>query len=487
MSFCSSCGKKLPPKSLFCPKCGKNIKDIKEEKIKDIEAENKTPKDEEDKKETKEENKKSSNSSGPLIGCLIAGIIILIFGFISIFFVLAFVGAKGQPGTIIKPTEVKTPKNLIAKESDKSIDLSWIKSSSNDIIKYNIYKSTKNAKDFSKIASTESNVLNYKDKNVTKGITYYYLVTAENDSKESGNSNQIAFAMTPPPLIPEGITNWQDVLNKYNADSKYAEVLKKVTGLDKNNIEKYVSLEAKGKKLKTALAKGTIITNTTEKYKIIPNFILNQDKEFLTDEKGNPHIMMWCGNPVKLIKKVNWISKTVQAIQNITYNIIYVMPTPVTNIFIYAGQPLNTFVVNVMPNTFGPTVMNPEDTNANNDWPEEDILIDTIDDLENANDQELEAGQQWAAHGKILLEANPHDPAPGESVEMIIQIFPADEGIALDFSVSGTDGYEKSGSLTTNNEGKASFTIPGGGSGVVDTINVKVPSRNDEGSTSYTF
>lgn len=478
MSFCSKCGTKLSKNDTFCSKCGNKTKSD-EKKIN-----NENQEKEENEKEIKKDNQKSSNT---VIGCLVAGIVVLVLFFVSAFFILAFVGAKGQPGTIIKPTEVKTPKNLTASESDKAINLSWAKSDTKDIAKYNIYKSTKNAKDFIKITSTETNVLNYKDENVKKGITYYYLVTAESSQNESGNSNQVAFALTPPPLIPDGVTSWQDVLTKYEADNKYAEVLTKVTGLNKIDIEKYVSLESKGKKLKTTLSKGTIITNTTEKYKIIPNFVLNQDKEFLTDEKGIPHIMIWCGNPIKLIKKVNWVAKTVESIQKITYNIIYIMPVQITNIFIYAGQPLNTFVINVMPNTFGPTVMNPDATDTTDNWPIGETLIDTIDDLGTSIDDDLEAGQQWAAHGKILLEANPHDPAAYEDVTMIIQIFPAEEGVSLDYSVSGTDGYTASGTLTTNHEGKAEFNIPGGASGVVDTISVKVPSREDEGSTSYTF
>ena len=134
--------------------------------------------------------------------------------------------------------------------------------------------------------------------------------------------------------------------------------------------------------------------------------------------------------------------------------------------------------------------MNPEATDTADEWPEGEVLVDTAEDLgvtPAPTGAPLEEGQQWAAHGKILLEANPSDPGPGESVVMTIQIFPAEASVSVEYSVSGTDGYTASGTLTTNAEGKCEFNIPGGAEGVADTINVTVPSRGDTGSTNYSF
>ena len=486
MAFCSKCGAKVASNADFCPKCGGKIK------------EEAPPK--EEPKETKPEEKPiaqtaPSGGGGSKAGwaCGICGILfavgLVIFVILGIL-ALSFIGAKGQPGTVIPATEVKTPLDLKTSETDNSIDLAWKKSATSDVKKYNVYKSDKNGKDYKKVSTIENATLAYKDTAVTKGITYYYVVTAvDSGGKESGNSNQAAGSLTAPPIIPEGVTSWQDVLTKYNADQKYADVLTKVTKLTKSDIEKYVDMEKKGKKMKTTLKKGTVITNTTENYKIIPKYVLPKDKEFLTDDKGNPHIMMLCGNPIKLIKKQNWVANTVQAVQNITYNIIYVFPAPVTNIFINAAQPLSTVVINIFPNTFGPTMEDPDRGVDETGWDPGDILIDTAEDLGVPSDVtgDLEAGQQWAVEGEILLEANPHDPGPGESVNMTIKIFPAQAGVDIEYHVSGTDGYSDNGTKQTDAEGKIEFHIPGGAEGVSDTITVKVPSTGKEGSTTYTF
>lgn len=496
MAYCSECGKKIAKNATFCASCGTKVggekvvekkEEVKEEKVQE-----------------KTQPTPPASGSG-LGGCGVAAIIVailIVLMAIGGFFVLAFVGSKGQPGTIIKPTStasapaIKIPQNLKATESNNTINLAWKNSDTKGVKNYNVYKSVKNGKDYTKLTTLEPNNLNYTDTNIKQGITYYYVVTAQStEGAESGNSNQAYASITPAPIIPQGVTSWKNVLDKYNADQKYANVLTTVTGLSKLDIEKYVSMEAKGKKMTTTLKKGTIITNTTENYKIIPNYILPIDKEFLVDDKGVPHIMMWCGNPIKLINKMTTTGQIVQNIQNITVNIINVFPPAITNVFIFAAQPLNTFVVGVLPNTFGPTVIDPDATDTEDNWPEGEILIDYVDDLfpEGPNGDmdgsktPLEAGQQWAVDGKILLEANPHDPGPGENVTMTIQIFPAEAGVTIEYNVSGTDGYADSGSPTTNAEGKIEFNIPGGAEGITDTINVSVPSKSLSGSTSYSF
>ena len=52
------------------------------------------------------------------------------------------------------------------------------------------------------------------------------------------------------------------------------------------------------------------------------------------------------------------------------------------------------------------------------------------------------------------------------------QITPARSGITLQATVSGTDNYYASHSLQTDSSGRASFSIPAGEPGVVDTLSV---------------
>ncbi len=399
-------------------------------------------------------------SKAPLyIGLFCCGCLGLVIIGLIIFGVLAFMGAKGQPGTVIKPSDVKTPKNLTATGIDQSIDISWQKSGSSNVTKYNVYKSTTSADQYQQIETVESTInLTYKDSNVQKGKTYYYVVTGVSTAgTESGNSNQTFYTLESPPLLPNGVQNWSDVLTKFDSDKKYADLLTKVTGLNRTDIEKFINYESQGKSMKRKLLKGTVIKNTTENYVILDNYTLTEDKWFLTDENGIAHIMVWCGNPMKLIQKYTSWDSFVENLQNITYNIIYIFPAPVTNTIIYASQPLS--------NTLQPqTSPSPTPTS-----------------------DKLEEGEQWAVEGQLLVKAYPVDPKPGETVTITISLAPAEFETEIKYSVSGTDGYTDSGTTLTDGDGKINFTIPGSYEGVVDTIKVTVPSKNLEGSTEYTF
>lgn len=410
--------------------------------------------------------------------CGCCGCLAIVVVGILIFLGLAFLGSKGQPGTIVKPTDVKTPKDLKAAGIDKAINLNWGKSSNSNVAKYNVYKSKTSGSNFEKINTVESTTnLVYADANVQKGQTYYYTVTAvTTDGIESGNSNQASYALTPAALLPNGVQNWQDVLTKFDADQKYSELLTKITGLTRPDIEKLISSETKGKNLKKKLSKGTIITNTTENYKILPNYTLNEDKWFLTDEKGTPLVMVWCGNPIKLIQEMTTLAKFVQTTQNITYNIIYILPAPITNIIIYASEPINDGLDAITPDDlFGPGFSEPE-------HPQDNPNLN-----DGTTDSNLEEGEQWAVHGELLVKADPVDPAAYQSVTMTITLTSGEPNVNITYHVTGTDGYTDSGTKPTNNEGKIDFHIPGGADGIVDTITVDVPDKGLNGSTSYTF
>jgi hypothetical protein len=66
------------------------------------------------------------------------------------------------------------------------------------------------------------------------------------------------------------------------------------------------------------------------------------------------------------------------------------------------------------------------------------------------------------------------DPGPGEGVTVTATTIPPMAGCIISFSIVGTDGYTNSASPTTDANGSATFYIPGGAEGVVDTVTISV-------------
>jgi len=85
----------------------------------------------------------------------------------------------------------------------------------------------------------------------------------------------------------------------------------------------------------------------------------------------------------------------------------------------------------------------------------------------------------------VSATPNPIDPGPGEGVTVTATTIPAVSGCTVSFSISGTDGYSKSESPTTDASGSASFYIPGGAEGVVDTVTISVGAHST--TVVYTF
>ena len=105
------------------------------------------------------------------------------------------------------------------------------------------------------------------------------------------------------------------------------------------------------------------------------------------------------------------------------------------------------------------------------------ILIDVAD---NAADN--------GTAGYILnVYASPSDPGEYQDVTVYIRVYPAGSGARVGFSVSGTDGYANSGTLTVDDEGNASFYIPGGAEGVRDTVSVSIVDSGITKTFSYVF
>jgi hypothetical protein len=87
----------------------------------------------------------------------------------------------------------------------------------------------------------------------------------------------------------------------------------------------------------------------------------------------------------------------------------------------------------------------------------------------------------------LLVVTTPADPGPGESVLVTAQINPAESGVAITMSVTGTDGYSDSLETTTDGSGQATLSIPGGEEGVTDTVTVALPEHGVSQTMSYAF
>jgi len=85
-----------------------------------------------------------------------------------------------------------SPVNLKASASDGRISLSWKKpvEDSATVTAYEIYRSSDVCGPFNKIKKVKKDVLQYADKRVKEGETYYYQVCAERGSGYSGYSNK---------------------------------------------------------------------------------------------------------------------------------------------------------------------------------------------------------------------------------------------------------------------------------------------------------
>jgi len=442
--------------------------------------------------------------SGKKWGCIVAFIAALIIGglltlMVVGFFVLSLIGAGGQPSTIIPPsTEVSgnavpIPTNLNASAAEDKVTLNWSGVQTADLKSYKIYKSLTPGKKYSVAGTIPAGTTIYTDSDVKKGISYYYIATALTaNGAESGNSTETSAIIEAEPLIPEGIYSWADVKKKIDADAKYLELLTKVTKLTKADVEQLVAKEKSGAVLKKTLLEGTIITNSTKDYRLLPNYILKTDRIALTDENGTPYVLTKCGNPMKIQINVSGVATIVKKVQVFVTNIIMVFPPSVTNIFINAGQPANSIAVTISPSfiedIMGPSVVepapeifiDPADLGADYVYSPEALVAAEAS-------KPLEEGQQWIESGKLRVEVNPPQPAPGQSVSVTIRLFSVNKGVEIEYSVKGSDGYKKSGKEKTDDKGEIHFTVPGGKAGVQDDISANVPSENIKGTATYHF
>ncbi|MCG3138195.1 MAG: hypothetical protein HJJLKODD_02056 [Phycisphaerae bacterium] len=87
----------------------------------------------------------------------------------------------------------------------------------------------------------------------------------------------------------------------------------------------------------------------------------------------------------------------------------------------------------------------------------------------------------------LSLSASPADPGPSEGVTVTGRVIPATANVEITFSITGTDGYSNTQTSITDETGVATFFIPGGGEGVVDTVSATIVSTGLMQSFTYTF
>jgi endonuclease I/PKD repeat protein len=94
-------------------------------------------------------------------------------------------------------TAPSAPSNLSATAETNVIAVDWFNNDEADLAGYNLYRSTTSGTGFSKLNSTLISASNYSDLSVIANTTYYYRVTAvDNSSNESTNSAQASATAT---------------------------------------------------------------------------------------------------------------------------------------------------------------------------------------------------------------------------------------------------------------------------------------------------
>jgi fibronectin type 3 domain-containing protein len=103
------------------------------------------------------------------------------------------------------------PTNLTATAGDSIVDLTWNASLATDTAGYFIYRSLTSGSGYTRVNTTPVSETSYRDSNLPKGTTYYYVVKAvDNWGNESNPSNEVSATPfdTVPPNPPTGLSAW---------------------------------------------------------------------------------------------------------------------------------------------------------------------------------------------------------------------------------------------------------------------------------------
>lgn len=176
----------------------------------------------------------------------------------------SFAQQTDQPGTLtVRPSADTTPPaaptNLQALNGGATtITLSWTGSSSSDVFRYDIYRSTTAGSGYTTIGSVDAGVTQYSDTNLQTGTPYFYVVRAvdaannassfSNEASATPAARQISvtFEVTAPPTTPSDgvvyivgnqpqICNWcspQTVALSKGSDGKWRTTLDFLEGTE---------------------------------------------------------------------------------------------------------------------------------------------------------------------------------------------------------------------------------------------------------------
>lgn len=116
---------------------------------------------------------------------------------------------------------------------------------------------------------------------------------------------------------------------------------------------------------------------------------------------------------------------------------------------------------------------------------ETDVAQATDDSSQTGFEAQDDGSGTCSNTSSISVSTDPADPGPGQNVTVFARIFPVASACSVSYSVSGTDGYAASGTLSTDANGSINFFIPGGAEGVVDRVTVESGGRQTV--ITYTF
>jgi PKD repeat protein/endonuclease I len=105
----------------------------------------------------------------------------------------------GAPDT----TPPAPPTGLVATAGDGQVSLDWQDNGELDLAGYDVYRSTTSGGSYSQLTGSSLGSSDYLDAAVTNGTTYYYVVTASDQTgNESGNSGEASATPFHPPTPP---------------------------------------------------------------------------------------------------------------------------------------------------------------------------------------------------------------------------------------------------------------------------------------------
>jgi hypothetical protein len=96
-------------------------------------------------------------------------------------------------------------------------------------------------------------------------------------------------------------------------------------------------------------------------------------------------------------------------------------------------------------------------------------------------------GEHTIGQYALSVWISPGDPAPYEGVTVHAKINPADPDVDIFFSIEGTDGYSSQATTPTDQDGIATFYIPGGAEGVRDAVTIRIVVSGLTRFINYTF